>query len=156
MKKRLLLSLMIVPLAIQANMYQKNLQVFTVNTAEKRCSSPLHLVYKGTKEGYAAEIAKHKDDIAMATLGGADFATKALAHGGGADAIVGGLVVGLGVFAIKGLADAITGDSEYLYVTECNSGSNKTRLMTLVVSNDKLSEAQWVQLAKKDQARSAR
>ena len=156
MKKLLLLSLMTLPFILQANEYQKNLQVFTVNTAEKRCSSLLHLVYKGSKEGYGAEIAKHKNDIAMATLGGADFATKALAHGGGADAIAGGLVVGLGVFAIKGIADAFTGDSEYLYVTECNSGSNKTRLMTLVVSNDKLSESQWVQLAKKDQARSVR
>jgi hypothetical protein len=156
MKKTIWLSLLTLPLMLTANEYHKNLQVFTINTAEKRCSTPLHLVYKGTKKGYGAEIAKHKDDLARATLGGADFATKALAHGGGADALVGGLVVGLGVFAIGGIANAITGDSEYLFVTECNSGKSKTRLMTLVVSNNKLSEAQWVQLAKKDQSRSAR
>jgi hypothetical protein len=156
MKKTIWLSLLTLPLMLTANEYHKNLQVFTVNTAEKRCSSPLQVVYKGTKEGYGVEIAKHKDDIAMATLGGADFATKALAGGAGADALAGGLIVGLGVFAVNGIANAITGDSEYLYVTECNSGANKTRLMTLVVSNDKLSEAQWVQLAKKDQSRSAK
>lgn len=156
MKTKILLPLLALPLLLQANEYKKNLQVFTVNTAEKRCASPLHLVYKGTKDGYGVQIAKHQQDIAMATLGGADFTSKALQMGGGADALAGGLIVGLGVFAVQGIGDAITGDNEYLYVTECNSGAAKTRLMTLVVSNDKLTETQWVGLAKRDQARSVR
>ncbi len=146
MYKTITLSLLCIASLSQANEYQKNLQVFTVNTAEHTCTTQPHLVYKGDKVGYGKEIAKHKDDLIFATLGGAQTTL----NGGGA---LGGLVVGIGVLGINSLITAATGDNEYLYVTECNTGTNKTRLMTLVVSNDKMSEAQWIAVAKKDQLR---
>jgi len=147
--KIIVLAFALVPMLLSANKYEKNMQVFTVNTAEKRCTTPLKLVYKGDKSGYGKEIAKHKDDVTFAVFGGA----QTILDGGG---LAGGLVVGLGVLGVNSLVDAAVGDYEYLYVTECNSGENKTRLMTLVVSNDKMSEAQWIAAAKRDQARGGR
>ena len=66
---------------------------------------------------------------------------------GGAFALVG--------VVVKGISDEIRRDHEYLYIVECNSGQNVTRLITHILSNDKLEEAQWVEMAKRDQARSA-
>jgi hypothetical protein len=129
-----------------ANEYHKNLQVFTANTARIPCKTTPVLVYKGDRKGYAQEIAKVKDAMVEGALdGGQLVATSGL---------VSGAVAGLAVFAIKGIYEAATGDYEYLYVAECNSGKERTRLMTLVVSNDKLSEGKWISIAKKDQARS--
>ena len=156
MNKKILLGLFCMVSFIHANEYHKNLQVFTVNTAEKRCTTPLHVVYKGDKNGYGREVAKQSDDIMHAALGGTRRALNGLQSSSGADALTGGIIVGLGVFAINKITDGITGDNEYLYVTECNSGENRTRLMTLVVSNDKMSEAQWTATAKKDQSGSAK
>jgi len=149
MNKKILLGLLCTVSLSMANEYHKNLQVFTVNTAEKRCTTPLKLVYKGNKAGYGKEIAKHKDDVTFAVLGG----TQTVLDGGGLE---GGLVVGLGVLGVNSLVDAAVGDYEYLYVTECNSGKNKTRLMTLVVSNNKMSESQWTAAAQRDQVRGGR
>lgn len=149
MKRTVFLSIAVLPVLLMANHYEKNLQVFTVNTAEQRCTTPLKLIYKGDKAGYAKEIAKNKDDVISSVFDGA----QTMLDGGG---LAGGLIVGLGVLGVNSLVDAAVGDYEYLYVTECNSGENKTRLMTLVVSNDKMSELQWVSAAKRDQIRGGR
>lgn len=148
-KNTMIAALTMLPMMASANMYKKNLQVFTANTAEKRCSTPLHLVYKGNKEGYGTAISKDTDELNRAIIGGLDSGFK----GGG---VGGGVAVGAIVFAVNGVVGAATGDYEYLYVTECNKGVNRTRLMTLVVSNTQLSESTWVSLAKKDQARSGK
>lgn len=149
MKKNILITaLAMVPIMASANMYKKDLQVFTLNTAEKRCETPLRLIYKGDKARYAKEIAKDKDEMTRAVFGGASMALN--------NGLAGGVVGGLAVFAVQGLVDAATGDHEYLYVTECNSGANKTRLMSLVVSNTAMSESAWTSLAKQDQVRSAK
>jgi len=138
MKKILLSLACIVPMVASANEYKTDLQVFTANTAKKRCATTPQLIYKGDRAGYAKSMSKTGDQADYAAL----------------TAIAGGLAVGAIVFSVTALADAATGDYEYLYVTECNSGANKTRLMTLVVSNNSLGEAQWVSAAKRDQARS--
>lgn len=149
MKRKILtVALTMLPMIASANMYKKDLQAFTVNTAEKRCTAPLHLIYKGDKVGYAKEIAKDEQEMTRAVIGGTSVA---LSSG-----VASGAMTGLAVFAIQGLVDSATGDYEYLYVTECNSGENRTRLMTLVVSNTAMNESSWVSLAKKDQARSAK
>ena len=155
MKLKTTLSLLAVPLVMQANMYQKDLQVFTVNTAEKKCTTPLAFVYKGDREGYAKEIQKDSKELSRIFLHGAGVSTSAMAAGGSiGQSLAGGLATGLAVGLIQGAADAVRNDFEYLYVTECNSGENRTRLMTLVVSNDKLTQEQVDGLAKEDQARS--
>jgi len=146
MKKVFIGLLAVMPVLTMANEYHKNLQVFTANTARIPCKTTPVLVYKGDRKGYAQEIAKAKDRMVEGALdGGQLVATSGL---------VSGAVAGLVVFAIKGINEAATGDYEYLYVTECNSGKDRTRLMTLIVSNDKLSESKWISIAKKDQARS--
>jgi hypothetical protein len=155
MKLKITLSLLAIPLVMQANMYQKDLQVFTVNTAEKKCTTPLTFVYKGDREGYAKEILKDSTELSRIFLHGAGVSTSAMAAGGSiGQSLAGGLATGLAVGLIQGAADAVRNDFEYLYVTECNSGENRTRLMTLVVSNDKLTQEQVDGLAKEDQARS--
>ena len=141
---------------LSANQYQKNVQVFTVNTAQKRCSTPLHVVYQGNKEGYGVEVAKYKEEIASAVRGGTQTALTNLQGSVSADAITGGAIVGAGVIVLNSVVNGITGDNEYLYVTECNRGKEKTRLMTLVVSNDKMSPSAWIALAKQDQAKAKR
>jgi len=138
MKKILLTLICFVPIMVSANEYKTDLQVFTANTAKKRCSTVPQLIYKGDRAGYSKSMSKTGDQADYAAL----------------TAISGGLAVGAIVFSVNSLASAITGDYEYLYVTECNSGANKTRLMTLVVSNNALGESQWVAAAKRDQARS--
>lgn len=146
MKKAFIGLMAVLPVLTMANEYHKNLQVFTANTARIPCKTTPVLVYKGDRKGYAQEIAKAKDRMVEGALdGGQLVATSGL---------VSGAVAGLAVFAIKGIHEAATGDYEYLYVTECNSGNERTRLMTLVVSNEKLSEDKWISIAKKDQARS--
>jgi len=138
MKKILLSLICLTPILVSANEYKTDLQVFTSNTAKKRCATTPRLIYKGDRAGYAKSMSKTGDQADYAAL----------------TAISGGLAVGAIVFSVNSLASAITGDYEYLYVTECNSGANKTRLMTLVVSNNALGESQWVAAAKRDQARS--
>ena len=138
MKKILLSLICLAPIMASANEYKTDLQVFTSNTAKKRCATAPQLIYKGDRAGYAKSMSKMGDQADYAAL----------------TAIAGGLAVGAIVFSVTSLASAATGDYEYLYVTECNGGANKTRLMTLVVSNNSLSEAQWVATAKRDQARS--
>lgn len=146
MQRTLMGILAVLPVLTMANEYHKNLQVFTANTAHIPCKTAPVLVYKGDRIGYAKEISKANDRMVEGALDGGQL----IASTG----LVAGAVAGLAVMAIKGIHDAATGDYEYLYVTECNSGSKRTRLMTLVVSNDKLSESQWISIAKKDQARS--
>ena len=146
MKKALIGLLAVLPILTIANEYHKNLQVFTANTAEIPCKTTPVLVYKGDRKGYAEEISKAKDRAVVGALDGAQLINNT--------GLVNGAIAGLAVFAIHSIHDAATGDYEYLYVTECNSGKDRTRLMTLVVSNDKLSEGKWISIAKKDQARS--
>lgn len=136
MKKKLLPLLCIVPILASANEYQTNVQVFTSNTAGKPCTTTPQMVYKGNRFNYAEHMSKTGD----AAVYGALFSLL-------------GLGVGAAVFGIGATSEALVGDNEYLYVTECNSGADKTRLMTLVVSNNKMSEAQWLPLAQKDQTR---
>jgi hypothetical protein len=146
MKKAFIGLLAVLPVLTMANEYHKNLQVFTANTARIPCKTTPVLVYKGDRQGYAQEIAKAKDRAVIGALDGAQLINNT--------GLINGAVAGLAVFAIHSINEAATSDYEYLYVTECNSGSERTRLMTLVVSNDKLSESKWISIAKKDQARS--
>ena len=144
---KLIIGLLIgAPLVLMANEYHKNLQVFTANTAKKACKTTPRLVYKGDRTGYAKSISKMGDIATESALGGAGAAAAA--------GVAAAPVVGLAVFGILSAVDVATSDHEYLYVTECNSGADRTRLMTLVVSNSALSEPEWTAIAQRDQARS--
>ncbi len=146
MKSTFIGLLAIVPILTMANEYHKNLQVFTSNTARIPCRTTPVFIYKGDRQGYAKEISKAKDKLVENTLTGAQLINNT--------GLINGAIAGIAVVAIQSIYSSATSDYEYLYVTECNSGNQKTRLMTLVVSNTKLSENKWIDIAKKDQARS--
>lgn len=163
--------LFLLPIFTIADSYSENLMVITANTMEKRCTNTPHEIYKGTRDNYAQqnfEMSKSLTNAAITntvitTLNSKPFiegAAKAVTVGNaGANLTKGikeGLIIGAATTAISMTIAASIMDSEYLYITECNEGDERTRLMTLVVSNSSMREDEWVKLAKEDQEKALR
>lgn len=164
-----------------ADNYSENLMVFTSNTMERGCTTAPAVIYQGTKKDYVEFFKKEMNELAatakanesgsvdksglVTSVGlGAQNALNSVAVAAngallasGKDMLAHGLAgmgVGLAHMAINAGINESMMDYEYLYVTECNkNSSDRTRLMTLVVSNDKLEEPKWIELAKEDQAK---
>lgn len=160
--KKLLSLLFLLPIIASADSYYENLQIMTANTMEKKCANTPHLIFQGKRIDYAQqnfEISKGLTDAALVALNSKAFiegSARSVVGIGDAGANIGkglkeGLAVGVATVAVGIAVNAAISDNEYLYVTECNEGDERTRLMTLVVSNSSLSEDEWTKLAKEDQ-----
>lgn len=152
-----LAAMSVVSVQSSADMYKHNLQVFTSNTMEIPCSGTPKELYFGTYEQVAKLSGKEVKDIINGGISevGSNVGSWFSANGvSGSDlaknAGVGiiGTMVGL---AIKNAVYSSMDDPEYVLISECNSGKRYTRLITMVVSNDKLDLATAKQLAKQDQ-----
>ena len=146
----------------QADMYQHNLQVFTANTMEVPCKTAPKELFFGEYEKVVEMTQKEMKDIVnsgISQLGsnvgewftangisGSDFAAQA------GIGIVGTM---MGLAVRKAIYSAMD-DPEYLLISECNSGKDYTRLITMVVSDEKLDLATAKQYAKQDQDKVAR
>ena len=146
----------------QADMYKHNLQVFTSNTMEIPCSGTPKELYFGTYEQVAKLSGKEVKDIINGGISevGSNVGSWFTANGiSGSDLARNagvGLIGTLVGTAIKNAIYSSMDDPEYLLISECNSGKSYTRLITMVVSNDKLDLATAKQLAKQDQRKMAR
>jgi len=147
---------------IKADMYTHNLQVFTANTMEIACSGTPKELYFGTYEQVSKLSAKEVKDIingGISEVGsnvGSWFSANGISGGDLAKNAGVGLIGTLLGTAIKNIAYSVMDDPEYLLISECNSGKKYTRLITMVVSNEKLDLATAKQLAKQDQNKMAR
>ncbi|EFK97023.1 secreted protein [sediment metagenome] len=167
MSKKLLSLLFLLPVITIADSYSENLMVITANTMEKKCTNTPHVVFQGKRIDYAQqnfEISKGLTDAALVALNSKAFIE------GSARSVVGigdaganmakglkeGLAVGVATVAVGMAVNAAISDNEYLYVTECNEGDDRTRLMTLVVSNTMMNEDVWIKFAKEDQEKALR
>ena len=161
-KMKLKWAFLLLPIIASADSYYENLQIMTANTMEKKCANTPHLIFQGKRIDYAQqnfEISKGLTDAALVALNSKAFvegAARSVVGIGDAGANIGkglkeGLAVGVATVAVGIAVNAAISDNEYLYVTECNEGDERTRLMTLVVSNSSLSENEWTKLAKEDQ-----
>lgn len=165
---KLLSLLFLLPIFTIADSYSENLMIITANTMEKKCTNIPHEIFKGTRDNYAQQnriLSQAVSDTAVFALNskpfieGAARAVVGVGKSAGANltqgleqGVAGGVAIALGNVAVR----AVIGDNEYLYVTECNEGDERTRLMTLVVSNSSMSEDEWVKLAKEDQEKALR
>ena len=148
--------------AIDADMYKHDLQVFTANTMEIPCRTTPKVLFFGEEEKASQFTA---NEVKNAVSGGISEAGhhigswftangisgKDLAAGFGAGLI--GTLVGTG---IKNAVYAAIDDPEYIMISECNTGKYYTRLITMVVSNNKLDLSVAKQLAAADQKKMAR
>lgn len=161
-KMKLKWAFLLLPIIASADSYYENLQIMTANTMEKKCANTPHLIFQGKRIDYAQqnfEISKGLTDAALVALNSKAFiegSARSVVGIGDAGANIGkglkeGLAVGVATVAVGIAVNAAISDNEYLYVTECNEGDERTRLMTLVVSNSSLSENEWTKLAKEDQ-----
>ena len=146
MKKTMLLALGLQTLMF-ADSFKHNEQVFTVNTMEIECTEEPKMLYFGTAAEVTVEISK---EIQLLSSGetrnlSADLQT----YLQGADLVNNSVKVGniLGIANLAGkiLGDGLVGltrkifsDPEYMYVSECNKGDEYTRLVSLVVLEDKV------------------
>ncbi|MBD3840027.1 MAG: hypothetical protein IE878_06560 [Epsilonproteobacteria bacterium] len=165
--KKLLPLLFLLPVFSIADSYSENLMVITANTAEKRCTNTPSVVFKGTRADYADQnfkLSQGLQDATLIALNSKDFiegAARSVVGAGDvganlAQGLKNGLALGVATVAVGIAVNAAISDHEYLYVTECNEGDERTRLMTLVVSNSSMSEDAWVKLAKDDQEKALR
>jgi len=163
MKKKILMSLLLLgTTATHADMYKHDLQVFTANTMEIPCSGTPKTLFFGEYEKVAKQSA---EEIQNVINGGVSAASSSVGSWVNANGISGselGKNIGAGLVGaflgnmLKNAAYASMDDPEYLMISECNSGKNYTRLITMVVSNETLSLAVAEKLAKDDQRKMAR
>jgi len=163
MKKYLLSALMLMgTTGAYADMYKHDLQVFTANTMEIPCKSKPKELFFGEYEkvmklsnedmqsvlnsGISQAGSNVGSWINMNGVSGADLA-KNLGAG-----MIGNM---LGKLTLKAVYAAMD-DPEYLLISECNSGKNYTRLITMVVSDKELDLATAKKLAQEDQKKMAR
>lgn len=202
MSKIILLATLLASTAFANNYNDPNIQVFTVNTMEKRCSTEPVLIYKGRLHKYNNWVAQNEDNIIKfsqmntyereqalnnpaAAAGEASALSKQASFDIGSQALLGathgavgvlqsgttvlgnsvngslgnavgqGLGQGLAAGVVGGLAkvayDAYVSDWDYLLIRECNTGEDRTRLISNVISNDELQEDVWVNMAIQDQ-----
>lgn len=152
----------VVSVQSSADMYKHNLQVFTSNTMEIPCSGTPKELYFGTYEQVTKLSEKEVKDIingGISEVGsnvGSWFSANGISGGDLAKNAGVGLVGTLVGTAIKNAIYSSMDDPEYLLISECNSGKHYTRLITMVVSNDKLDLATAKQLAEQDQRKMSR
>lgn len=142
-----------------ADMYSHNLQVFTANTMEIPCSTTPKELFFGKPE---VVMEMSKKEIKTILDHGIDQAGSSVGSWVNASGISGkdlGANIGAGLIGsylgtlTKNLAYKAMDDEEYMLVSECNSGKNYTRLITMVVSNKELDLNTAKALAKQDQAK---
>ncbi len=164
MKKHILAATLAALMASPAysDMYKHNLQVFTANTMEIPCRTTPKVIFFGEAEKAEAFTKSEMKTIVDngISAAGSNIGSWLTANGiSGGDLAAGfgagfiGSLVGLG---IKNAVYAAMDDPEYIMISECNSGKNYTRLITMVVSQDKLDLAVAKDLAIRDQKKMAK
>lgn len=145
-----------------ADMYQHNLQVFTANTMEIPCASQPKELFWGKKEEVIEMTNKEMKDILDNGISqaGSNVGSWVTANGiSGKDLAAGfgsGLIGSyLGTLTKNAVYKAID-DPEYMLISECNSGKDYTRLITMVVSQDELPLEKAHFLAQQDQLKMAK
>jgi len=160
MKKTLLLALTL-QTAMFADSFKHNEQVFTANTMETSCMEEPKMLYFGTSEEVKNKM---NEEIQHLISGDIDTThSKMYSFLKAANFGDNGLKVG-SLFGTANFGAAFLGekfkmmlrgafsDPEYMYVAECNEGENYTRLISMVVLNDKVEDLNFVkELAIKDQ-----
>ena len=160
MKKTLLLALTL-QTAMFADSFKHNEQVFTSNTMEVACAEGPKMLYFGTSE----EVKKKMNEEIQHLISGDIDTTNSDIYSFLKSANFGknGLKIGT-FFGVSNFGAAYLGekfkmmlrgafsDPEYMYVSECNEGKNYTRLISMVVLNDKVEDLNIVKkLAIEDQ-----
>jgi hypothetical protein len=144
------------------DMYKHNLQVFTANTMEIPCKTAPKVLFFGEAEK-GEEFTKN--EVKSIIDGGISSAGSNIGNWLTAQGISGkDLAAGFGAGFIGSLLGTWTrnaiyaamDDPEYVMISECNSGKDYTRLITMVVSQDKLKKEHARDLALKDQAKMAK
>ncbi len=164
MKKHILAIVLAVLMAspVYSDMYKHNLQVFTANTMEVPCRTTPKVLFFGEAEK-AEKFTK--DEVQSIINGGISSAGSHLGEWFSANGISGGdLLRGFGIGFIGNLLGTWTknaiysamDDPEYIMISECNSGKDYTRLITMVVSQDKLPLEKAKALAMEDQKKMAK
>jgi hypothetical protein len=144
MKKIVTAALLCVSTSLWADMYQHNLQVFTSNTMETPCHTTPKVLFFGKAEEASAFTKEEVNNIinnGISEAGnslGSWFSSNGvsgrdLAAGFGAG-MIGSF---LGKLTLKAVY-AVMDDPEYIMISECNSGNSYTRLITMVVSSEKM------------------
>lgn len=164
MKKHILVTVLAALMAspVYSDMYKHNLQVFTANTMEIPCkTAPKELFF-----GKAEEAEKFsKDEMKSIVNSGISSAGSHAGEWIRANGISGGdLLRGFGIGFIgdllgtwtKNAIYAAMDDPEYILISECNNGKEYTRLITMVVSEEKLPLEKAKALAKADQEKMAK
>jgi len=163
MKKYLLSALMVMgTTGAYADMYKHDLQVFTANTMEIPCKSKPKELFFGEyekAEEFSKKEMKNILDGGISQAGSnvgswinaSGFSGSDLAKNLGAG-MIGNMLGKLTLNAVYAAMD----DPEYLLISECNSGKEYTRLITMVVSDKKLDLATAKKLAQEDQKKMAR
>lgn len=162
MKKIITAALLCASTTLYADMYKHNLQVFTANTMEIPCRTTPKVLFFGEAEKASQFTAKEMKDVINGGISeaGHNVGSWITANGiSGGDLAAGfgagflGSLIGTG---IKNAVYASMDDPEYIMISECNSGKSYTRLITMVVSNDKLDLEVAKNLAMSDQKKMAR
>lgn len=148
---------------IHADMYKHNLQVFTANTMEIPCSGSPKELFFGEYDKVSKLSALEMKNVINGGIGQAGSSVSGWVNANGnIDGSSLGANLGAGFLGsligtgIKNAVYASIDDPEYLLISECNSGNKYTRLITMVVSNDKLDLSTAKQLAQQDQQKMAR
>jgi len=148
--------------SVQADMFKHDLQVFTANTMEIPCGGAPKELFFGKYEEVVKmsnEEIKNIVNNGVSQVGsnvGSWFGASGIDAGSlGANLGAGMIGTYLGTALKNAVYDAIN-DPEYLLISECNTGKNYTRLITMVVSNNELDLITAKQLAQQDQRKMAR
>ena len=163
MKKHIISILILLGITgAHADMYKHDLQVFTANTMEIPCAGTPKVLMFGEYDQIAKLSAEEMQSIINHGIGqaGSSVSSWMGATGFSGTDLTRNLGAGfIGAFLgtmIKNSVYASLDDPEYLMISECNSGKNYTRLVTMVVSNTKLDLAVAKKLAMDDQRKMAR
>ncbi len=163
MTKNILMSLILLgTTTIHADMYKHDLQVFTANTMEIPCSGTPKILFFGEYEKVAKQSAQEIKDAINSGISLAGSSVSSWVGAGGIDGSSLGAHIGAGLIGnligtgIKNAVYASIDDPEYLMISECNSGTQYTRLITMVISNEKLTLDVAKKLATADQIKMAR
>jgi len=164
MKKEVFAAALTVLMAspVYSDMYKHNLQVFTANTMEIPCRTTPKVLFFGEAEkaeAFTKNEMKSLIDNGISAAGsnvGSWLTTNGISGGDLAAGFGAGFIGSLVGLGIKNAAYAAMDDPEYIMISECNSGKNYTRLITMVVSQEKLDLATAKDLAMRDQKKMAR
>ena len=162
MKKTIATLFLLGTVGLNADFFKHDLQVFTANTMEIPCSGTPKVLYFGEYEKVSQQSAQEMKNIINSGISQVGASAGSWVGANGIDGASLGANLGAGLIGsylgtkFKNAVYASMDDPEYLMVSECNSGKSYTRLITMVISEEKLGLDVVKQYALKDQRKMAR